>query len=80
MINFPFETNGKSIILGVPIHKHFTVYLGQSLRSQKIQSVTLLPLTERMNIYNYEVIQNCKARKAVEIFYVCKISKYYFIH
>ena len=25
MINFPFATNGKLIILGVPILKHFTV-------------------------------------------------------
>ena len=25
MINFPFGTNGKSIILGVPILKHITV-------------------------------------------------------
>ena len=25
MINFPFWTNGKSIILGVPIHEHSTV-------------------------------------------------------
>ena len=24
MMNFPFGTNGKSIILGVPIHKHTT--------------------------------------------------------
>ena len=27
MINFPFGTNGKSIILGVPILKHITVTL-----------------------------------------------------
>ena len=27
MINFPFGTNGKSIILGVPILKHITVYV-----------------------------------------------------
>ena len=27
MINFPFGTNGKSIILGVPILKHITVVL-----------------------------------------------------
>ena len=26
MINFPFGTNGKLIILGVPILKHITVY------------------------------------------------------
>ena len=26
MINFPFGTNGKSIILGVPILKHITVF------------------------------------------------------
>ena len=26
MINFPFGTNGKSIILGVPILKHNTVF------------------------------------------------------
>ena len=26
MINFPFGTNGKSIILGVPILKHVTVF------------------------------------------------------
>ena len=27
MINFPFGTNGKSIILGVPILKHITVII-----------------------------------------------------
>ena len=27
MINFPFGTNGNSIILGVPILKHITVYI-----------------------------------------------------
>ena len=27
MINFPFETSGKLIILGVPIHKHITVII-----------------------------------------------------
>ena len=27
MINFPFGTNGKSIIIGVPILKHITVIL-----------------------------------------------------
>ena len=27
ILNFPFVTNGKFIILGVPILKHFTVYL-----------------------------------------------------
>ena len=27
LINFPFGTNGKSIILGVPILKHMTVKL-----------------------------------------------------
>ena len=26
MINFPFGTNGKSTILGVPILKHITVF------------------------------------------------------
>ena len=26
MINFPFGTNGKLIILGVPILKHITIY------------------------------------------------------
>ena len=25
MINFPFGTNGKLIILGIPVHKHITV-------------------------------------------------------
>ena len=24
--NFPFATNGKLMVLGVPIHKHFTVF------------------------------------------------------
>ena len=28
MINFPFGTNGKLIILGVPILKHITVMIG----------------------------------------------------
>ena len=29
MINFPFGTNGKSIIFGVPILKHITVFHGE---------------------------------------------------
>ena len=29
MINFPFGTNGKSIILGVPIFKHITLDLNK---------------------------------------------------
>ena len=29
-INFPFETNGKLMILGVPILKHFRVLIRQS--------------------------------------------------
>ena len=32
MINFPFGTNGKSIILGVPILKHITVCKGEQLQ------------------------------------------------
>ena len=31
MINFPFGTNGKLIIEGVPILKHITVYLLDAL-------------------------------------------------
>ena len=31
-INFPFETNGKLMILGVPILKHFRVYIVISWR------------------------------------------------
>ena len=27
MIHFPFETNGKLMVLGVPILKHFRVYI-----------------------------------------------------
>ena len=31
MINFPFGTNGKLIILGVPILRHITVYTSYSI-------------------------------------------------
>ena len=30
MINFPFGTNGKSIILGVPILKHITANVNEA--------------------------------------------------
>ena len=44
-INFPFETNGKLMILGVPILKHFRVHLvvvcktGCFLNEKKIPTV-----------------------------------------
>ena len=41
-INFPFETNGKLMILGVPILKHFRVYVKFKLYSINISKVILL--------------------------------------
>ena len=42
MINFPFGTNGKLIILGVPILKHITVII--SILHLKIQIISSLLL------------------------------------
>ena len=39
MINFPFGTNGKLIILGVPILKHITVTLFLEKETGLIRSV-----------------------------------------
>ena len=36
MINFPFHTDGKLIILGVPILKHITVFIKFQLFSESI--------------------------------------------
>ena len=37
MINFPFGTNGKLIILGVPILKHITVFSHLMVKRQRIK-------------------------------------------
>ena len=47
-MNFPFETNGKLMILGVPILKHFRVFIraGDFIRFEDL-GFTVLSLTDR---------------------------------
>ena len=46
MINFPFGTNGKLIILGVPILKHITVTCASLTVSSAIQCLVLSGYTK----------------------------------
>ena len=40
MIHFPFETNGKLMVLGVPILKHFKVSCGVILHIQSTLTIS----------------------------------------
>ena len=42
-INFPFETNGKFIILGVPIFKHMTGVYVTSLNTESEETFPVYP-------------------------------------
>ena len=41
MINFPFDTNGKLIILGIPILKDGLPYLFHSFRNKYFNKISL---------------------------------------
>ena len=50
-INFPFGTNGKLMVLGVPIHKHFRVY-----EIMNVLEKVLLKCHKLFFIYLYDIL------------------------
>ena len=50
MINFPFETKGKLMVLGVPILKHFRVFVTKNNVSQDQRAEKNLQSEKRTSI------------------------------
>ena len=58
MINFPFGTNGNSIILGVPILKHITVHVLRVCFSLPLSALQIMEsIPNRTNIHLHTFAQ-----------------------